>query len=86
MTVTAGDIFAIPLSGYLGGDSGWGKTYDWVIEWGDNFGQTVSNTFPGAPQNAVNSAGIPHTYTNTGTYKITIKPNGSTEAWFFQLR
>jgi len=33
--VAAGEQFAIPLSGMLGGNSNWGKSYNWKIDWGD---------------------------------------------------
>ena len=77
VTVPDNGTFAIPLSG--GGASG--KPYNWNINWGDENTEIIANTDAGAPQNATNSTGISHTYTDAGTYTITITPNGSKDAW-----
>ena len=48
--------------------------YDWAIDWGDGFKQIAVGI-------SSVSGGIPHTYSLAGDYSITIKPNGSNEAW-----
>ncbi|GHU18754.1 hypothetical protein FACS1894163_11090 [Spirochaetia bacterium] len=72
-TTTANETFALPTSGQLNGSSA--KSYTWNIDWGD----TQSETASGASSN--NSAGISHTYSSPGDYRITITPNGNTNAW-----
>gem|GEM_PF-6355989 len=80
-TTAANQTFAIPLSGQLnqtGTAANYTKAYNWTIDWGDGSGnQNASGT---QPNNA--SPGIAHEYTEAGTYTITIKPAGSTDAWF----
>ena len=48
--------------------------YDWAIDWGDGSEQIAQgSTCP--------DGGIQHTYRLAGDYSITIRPNGSNEAW-----
>ncbi|MCL2491756.1 MAG: Ig-like domain-containing protein, partial [Coriobacteriia bacterium] len=89
VTVPAGGTFAIPTSGPLNGTNmsnlyptGVERPYNWNINWGDGSAeQTIASTDTGAPPVSLSSVGIPHTYTNAGTYTITITPNGSEDAW-----
>jgi hypothetical protein len=75
--------FAVPTSGAVNPTGGvnpqMGKSYNWNISWGD--GQSGSYTQADAV-NALDSEGIVHAYDSSGTYTITITPNGSTDAWF----
>jgi hypothetical protein len=59
--------FSIPTSGYVGSFSS--HTYDWIIDWGDNTTDAVSDT------GGQTSAGITHSYATFGEYQITIRPN-----------
>ena len=82
VTVEAGESFAIPLNGKLGGDLNWGKPYNWLIDWGDGTPpETKSNFIDGAPQNSLTSNGIPHIYATANTYTITITSAGLPDAW-----
>ena len=76
VTVPAGGTFAIPLSGYIGGNAT-SKTYNWNINWGDD--SAIENAT--GMQTGTGTTGIPHTYTAAGTYTITITPAGSKDAW-----
>ncbi|MCL2763583.1 MAG: hypothetical protein FWD36_10380 [Treponema sp.] len=81
VTMTAGGTFSIPLSGRV--NNTWNKPYNWNIDWGDGSAvQHIASTDTDAPQNEQRSVGIPHTYTDTGKYTITVTPAGSTDAWF----
>ncbi len=88
-TDTTDVTFSIPLSGGSGTDTDYnnnnnfGKPYNWSIDWGDgSAAQIISNIDSGAPQNAVDSAGIEHNYSSSGTYTITITNNASSnDAW-----
>ena len=70
LTGTTPNIFLIPTSNP--------SPFNWTIDWGDGGAtQTVSGT------GASNSAGIPHTYSAPGEYRITILPNGTAaNGWF----
>ena len=48
--------------------------FDWVVDWGDGVVESQDGYAHG-------NGGIPHLYTQAGDYTITIRPNGSTEAW-----
>ena len=76
-TTTANETFSIPLNGRLGGT--WSKSYDWEISWGD--GSAIQNEDDIQNGVANNAGQIDHEYASPGTYMITIKPNGSLEAW-----
>ena len=70
LTGTTPNVFSIPTSNP--------SPFNWTIDWGDGGAtQTVSGT------GASNSAGIPHTYSAPGEYRITILPNGTAaNGWF----
>jgi hypothetical protein len=74
-TTTANEPFFIPVSGYLNGPYG-GKTYNWSIDWGDG---SVIQTANGT--SATLATGISHSYAAAGKWSITIRPNGSRDAW-----
>ena len=48
--------------------------FNWSIDWGDGI-----QHFAAGSTSMFN--GIPHVYSSMGAYTITIRPNGSTEAW-----
>ena len=73
VTVAAGESFAIPTSG--GGPAG-GKGYSWNINWGDG-----ADSLNMTGTSSIYSRGISHTYTDAGTYTITITANGNPNAW-----
>ncbi|MCL1933079.1 MAG: hypothetical protein FWF53_04600 [Candidatus Azobacteroides sp.] len=54
VTMQAGETFAIPLGGTLGGNAN-NKSYNWNISWGDGNTETVAGT-----QTGWDSGGIPH--------------------------
>jgi hypothetical protein len=70
LTGTTPNVFSIPTSNP--------SPFNWTIDWGDGGAtQTVSGT------GASNSAGIPHTYSAPGEYRITILPDGTAaNGWF----
>ena len=70
LTGTTPNVFSIPTSNP--------SPFNWTIDWGDGGAtQTVSGT------GASNSAGIPHTYSAPGEYRITILPYGTAaNGWF----
>jgi uncharacterized repeat protein (TIGR02543 family) len=74
-TTAANETFFIPVGGYLN-DPSTVKPYTWNIDWGD--GSVVQNA---SGSSASNSAGIDHAYATAGTYRITITPAGSEDAW-----
>jgi uncharacterized repeat protein (TIGR02543 family) len=76
VTVADGQTFYIPTSSQTGG---FGKSYDWDIDWGDN--SAIENKTQADSPNSYNADGIDHTYAAAGTYTITLSPHGSTEAW-----
>lgn len=64
--------FAIPTSGRITNAP---NAYNWIINWGDGGAdQYVSGT------SSSTSAGIDYTYMDSGKYRITIRPNGTTTA------
>ena len=65
--------YILPTSSLLNGTYE-GKPYDWNVDWGDG----SSDIYTGF--SSFNS-GITHNYSIAGDYTITIRPNGSTEAW-----
>ncbi len=86
-TTAVNETFYIPLSSALGPElnfrDNYGKAYNWNIDWDSDgtIDETISTATTGAPQNAAESDGIPHTYAAAGTYEITITPAGTTDAW-----
>ncbi len=79
-------VFYIPLSGGSGTNpdsATYGKPYNWSIDWGEGAPEVWYNGVadPGSANlgnpNAFTSDGIPHTYTDAGTYTITITNNAT---------
>jgi hypothetical protein len=88
-----GDAFYIPTScnsNPQGGGELSDKSYNWVIDWGDGLSgtytenSTTDGTLPSANR-WVDSPGIndgvKHIYNAAGTYRVSITPGGSTNAW-----
>jgi hypothetical protein len=68
--------FAIPTSSWITTQATV-KPYAWTIDWGDGTAESVTGN------SASDSAGIPHTYAASKTYKIRITPADPAQlAWF----
>ncbi|MCL2135911.1 MAG: leucine-rich repeat protein [Coriobacteriia bacterium] len=65
--------FILPTSSDLNGTYQ-AKDYNWLIEWGDGESEYASGV-------SLDGDGIGHTYALAGEYKISILPNGPTDAW-----
>ena len=65
-----GSVFNLPVSSLQEPR----PLFNWVIDWGDGNQQIAIGS-------ATRFGGIPHVYSFAGLHSITIKPNGSIEAW-----
>jgi hypothetical protein len=71
--------YSVPTQGRAGNGSV-GKTYSWIINWGDG---SSAQTVNGTQNPTFNFTGIPHTYATPGQYQITIRPSGTAAmGWF----
>ncbi|MCL2135912.1 MAG: leucine-rich repeat protein [Coriobacteriia bacterium] len=66
-------VFILPTASYFGGSFD-GKSYNWQIDWGDRMVEDHVGT-------SSDGGGIKHTYVRPGVHEITLRPNGSPEAW-----
>ena len=65
-----GSVFNLPVSSLQEPR----PLFNWVIDWGDGNQQIAIGS-------AIRFGGIPHEYSFAGIHSITIRPNGSIEAW-----
>jgi len=72
-TIDENQLYRLPTANYQHSSSR-NNIYDWLIDWGDGSSEVAQG------QSSYNS-GVLHYYEKPGDYIVSIRPNGSAEAW-----